>query len=507
MNHKKNALIVFLFSIFLTAIFHKQAFGLNLFLAEIILFVWLFFSKQFTFKGANSLLMGVLFIVSSFATVITHSLFSYVFNFILLFIFIGIIIYPETKSFFNSILFATLNLYYSQMKFFGNLFSMHPKGKNSSGFFKIFLIFSIPVLVIFLFILIYRLSNPVFDKLINDSWSYLADKFNLIFKNFDFWIIITFMICLFISVFVFVRHANKHLKKRNKKAKESLIRDRSKSNKKIHLGFLINEHKAGVFLFIILNLVLLVLNIIDVKWVWIDFHWNGQYLKQFVHEGTYLLVFSIILSMSLVLYFFRGKLSFYPKNNLLKYLSYAWLIQNGILIISVAIRNFWYINYYALAYKRIGVIIFLILTIYGLFSVYTKVRFRKSAFYLIKTNVTVWLIILTISSVINWDIIIAKYNFKHAQQSFIHLDYLVTLSDKSLPYMDQPIDELQQINGLQKIMFPSGIIYMSPENYHMVINYRKQKFIKEWETKGFLSWNWPEYVAYKKLKKEATDHP
>ncbi|MCX6249457.1 MAG: DUF4173 domain-containing protein [Bacteroidetes bacterium] len=260
-----------------------------------------------------------------------------------------------------------------------------------------------------------------------------------------------------------------------------------------------NEYKAGVFLLLILNLILLILNLIDISWVWFNFNWEGQYLKQFVHEGTYLLIISILISIILVLYYFRGNLNYYPNNRLLKYLSYIWLGQNGILTVSVAIRNFWYIHYFALAYKRIGVIIFLILTIYGLYTVFIKVMQKKSSFYLFKSNAYGFFLILIVSSLINWDNFIAAYNFKNSDKSFLHLDFLATLPDKSLPYMDKTLSKLYKIDSIQKEKFRFEEKYMTPEEFYQIINIRKIQFKQKWEAKNFLSWNLPEYLAYRKL--------
>ncbi|HLG35832.1 MAG TPA: DUF4173 domain-containing protein, partial [Bacteroidia bacterium] len=233
--------------------------------------------------------------------------------------------------------------------------------------------------------------------------------------------------------------------------------------------------------------------------VWFNFEWNGQYLKQFVHEGTYLLLLSIFISIALVLYFFRGSLNFFSKNKLLRTLSYAWLIQNAILTVSVAIRNFRYIDFFSLAYKRIWVIIFLALVLYGLYTVFIKVRNRRSAFYLFRTNAYAVLVVLIFCSVFNWDNIIAKYNFSHSEKSFLHLDYLATLSDQSLPYLDKPLEEIVRIDRVQKQKFPFGEKYMSPEKYHRHIQARKEQFLLKWESKNILSWNLPEYLAYRQL--------
>jgi hypothetical protein len=233
--------------------------------------------------------------------------------------------------------------------------------------------------------------------------------------------------------------------------------------------------------------------------VWFNFSWEGQYLKQFVHEGTYLLILSILISIAIVLYYFRGNLNFYHGNKFLKRLCYLWILQNGILIISVAIRNFWYIQHFALAYKRIGVFIFLVLTLYGLYTVYKKVRHHKSAFYLYRSNAHSVFLILAVASLFNWDSIIAKYNFSHYQHSFVHLNFLATLPDKSLPYTVKPLGELRTINKIQKEKFSFDEAYMTPEDYYEKINIRKEEFREAWEAKSILSWNLAEYLAYRKL--------
>ncbi|RYM34662.1 DUF4173 domain-containing protein [Brumimicrobium glaciale] len=501
-SNKRDILAVILFSILFTFLFHQKALGLNLLIAEVVLISWLVFSKQFQFKGLYPISVGIGFVITSLATIFTHSLFSYILHFIVFFIFIGLIIYPQTKSLLNSVGQAFSNIFESQGQFFRKLTSSRIKGRKLSTYTRKASIFVIPILIILFFVYIYRNSNPVFDGLVNDTWNFIGDKLNSIFATFDFLLFMTFIICLFISIFLLIRIPNKELIKLDKNANEKLQRKRRIELKYFRPNGLINEYKSGVFLLVILNLMILVLNFIDIKWVWFNFEWEGQYLKQFVHEGTYLLIFSIIISIVLVLFYFRKNLNFYKNNKLLKYLSYIWLIQNGILTISVAVRNFWYINYFALAYKRIGVIIFLILCLYGLYTVFMKVKHRKSRFYLFKTNFNAFVLVLVISSLFNWDSIIAKYNFRNSDTSFLHLNYMSTLSDKSLPYLDKTLLELEQIEIIQNEKFPFGRDYMTSERYFNVIEMRKENFRDKWESKGFLSWNYPEYKAYQKLFKD-----
>jgi len=506
-NKKKNALVVIVFSIILTGLFHKQAIGLNLLIVEGIFFLWILSSKQFQFKGFYHITLGLGLVLTLISTIVTHSVFSYVMHFIVFFAFVGLLIYPETKSLLNTIGQAFGNTYNSQIQFFKQLFGFRLKGHDIGSYIWKFRVFIIPIFIIFIFIGIYRKSNPYFEKLVDNIGFFIQEKLIYIFSGFDLMILITFLISVFISIFIFIRTSNQRLIEIDANASEDLVRKRRKKRNNFRINALRYEYKAGVFLLIVLNLLILVLNIVDIKWVWFGFEWEGQYLKQFVHEGTYLLILSILISIVLVLYFFRNNLNFFPNNTLLKYLSYIWLVQNGVLTVSVAIRNFLYINYFALAYKRIGVIIFLILTIYGLYSVYIKVYRRKSTFFLFNKNTIALLILLIVSSMINWDTVIAKYNFRNSNKSFLHLDFLSTLSDKSLPYLDKPLPELMKIDSIQKEKFPFDEKYMTPEEYVEIISYRKINFIEKWESKSILSWNLPEYIAFKKFKKESRTNP
>lgn len=503
--NKKITSTVLIYAIILTSLFHNQTLGLNLLIAEVSLLFWLLLTKQLKLNGIYPITIGFAFLVSSFFTVITYSIFSYIINFLLLFLLIGLIIYPQTKSLIFSIGYSVTNIFNSQILFFKTLSATKLKGKKISSYFRKLGIYIIPIAIIIFYIIIYRASNPIFDGLIGKTLLNIQNILKAVFQHFDLAIIFTFIICLFISSFVFFRKRNTTLFEIDKSSQEEKNRISKSERRTFRLTALKNEYKSGVFILLILNLLLLLLNVLDIRWVWFGFEYEGQNLKQFVHEGTYLLLLSIIISIIVVLYYFRNNLNFYSKNKSLKILSYIWLAQNAILSISVAIRNFWYIDYFALAYKRIGVMIFLILTIYGLYTVFIKVKNKKTSFYLFKTNIYAMVLVLSFSSFINWDNVIAKYNFKHSDQSFLHLDYLSGLSDKSLPYLDKPIEELKIIDKIQKQKFTFKQEYLSPDDYHLIIEYRKEKFIEEWESKSFLSWNFAEYMAYQKLKEKKVD--
>jgi hypothetical protein len=499
MNKKLPVLITLVSAVIFTAVFYKQTLGLNLLLFESLLTAWLFISKQVAFKGKIQVGCLAGLIITSLFTVLTHSAFSIIVNYLLLFVLSGIIIYPEAKSLISSAGISFIKIFASQGRFINEISDLKIKGHRPLSFIWKSRIFIIPLLVIVLFIALYRNSNPVFDKLVVNAGHYFRMGWDYIFKDIDFLLILTFLFGLAVSNFFFMKINAQSVINSDLNSDDDLKRKKRKFTVNFRFNALKNEYKSGIFLLLLLNLILMVLNVIDIYWVWFNFKWEGQYLKQFVHEGTYLLILSVIISIILVLYFFRGNINYYSGNKFLKYLASLWLVQNGILTISVAIRNFWYINYFSLAYKRIGVIIFLILTFYGLITVLIKVRHRKSAFYLFRTNANVLVFILIISSIINWDNFIAKYNFKHSENSFLHLDFMSTLPDKTLPYLDKSLDELSRIDKVQKEKFPFEQKFMNPLEYYKEIEFRKMKFKKRWESKSILSWNLPEYMAYRKL--------
>lgn len=143
------------------------------------------------------------------------------------------------------------------------------------------------------------------------------------------------------------------------------------------------------------------------------------------------------MAMLVIIYFFSGNINFYSKNKALKILAYAWIIQNTFLVFSVLIRDYHYINLSGLTYKRIGVLVFLILCIIGLFTVYIKVAQQKTLFYLLKVNGQIWYVLFIIFGVVNWDTLIVNYNINSRNRIALDVEHLMEMSDKTLPILDE----------------------------------------------------------------------
>jgi hypothetical protein len=105
---------------------------------------------------------------------------------------------------------------------------------------------------------------------------------------------------------------------------------------------------------------------------------------------------------------------------------------------------------------------------------------------------------------VNWDVLIARYNFSKQDQSFIHLDFMATLSDKALPWLAQEQHALEQIDTHNQSMIDndsfSRSLYMEPRSYAEVITERSTAFLDEYPKRSWRSWTWADARAYRMLK-------
>ncbi len=198
----------------------------------------------------------------------------------------------------------------------------------------------------------------------------------------------------------------------------------------------------------------------------------------------------------------RGDVSLHPGNRLLIWLAGIWIAQNAFLTLSVGIRNFWYIHYFNLAYKRIWVFAFLILVFIGLVTVYIKVRERKTLRYLLIQNSLVAYVLFVALSFVNWDMVIARFNLNRAHKAFFHTDFMVTLDSNTLPVLLLDPDHLARIEKAQKEMFTYDENYLPFVNYNKRLHERRNLYLEGYPQLKWPGWNVADYRTYLKLKGE-----
>ncbi len=349
----------------------------------------------------------------------------------------------------------------------------------------------IPLLAFILFFIIYKNANPKFDELTLSISESIAE----LFKDFSF---VRFVFLLFGFSFISVALFKSYSRIKFVSDEDNLQRKRNPEFAKqvklnlIRFADFKNEYKTGILIFTVLNLLLIMVNIIDINWIWFNFEVPLEFnLKSFVHEGTYLLIFSILLSMGIFLYFFRGNLNFYSQNKWLKLLGNIWIAQNVILTISVFIRNFHYIDYHGLAGKRIGVIAFLFMTIFGLLSLIYKVNRLKTTAFLLRLNG--WCIFFTLISmtVVNWDRVTAHYNLTHSNPGEIDVDYYLKLDESVAPLILKNIDvvEAQMQAHLDRPNKEVWLRYTDIDSFKNQLEFRASTYLQRLDETSWPSWN------------------
>jgi len=435
-------------------------------------------------------------LVTSGLFVLNGSSWSFFVSFVWLFVFSGVTAEPHYRSMAVAILHSFTNIVMSYLGFLIALVqSKLGLGKVVARTFRFYYLV-IPMIVIIVFIILYSVANPFFSEYLGVVGEYIGEFVRWVAELISplwFWLTVLGFI---LSIFMLMPGNAAVLKHYDLSSTDWMQRKRIRFQPVFGLMGLKNEHRAAVVLFAILSLILAFFNILDLYHVWFNFEWNGEYLKQFVHEGTWLLILSIVLSMALVLFFFRGNLNFYSKSKTLKFLVKVWLAQNAFLALSVVVRNLHYIDYFSLAYKRIAVMFFLATVLFGLFTVYLKVQHKKSPYYLLRLNTISILSALTISAFVNWDVFITKYNFAHHESGYIHFDFLAQMSPAAFEHMDFDLQTLEKMEESRNARYPLETSYMTAAEFYAHMQSRMEIFEEAYAEKHWKEWRLSDAQAH-----------
>lgn len=339
----------------------------------------------------------------------------------------------------------------------------------------------VPLLVVSVFYFLYYAANDKFAALADHFWEQVGRVFtldisipHLLFVLFGF----------FLVGAAFWRNQTS-LAADDLSAPDVLLHQRPPRKRyieSVRMFGLKREYQQSVLLLWMLNVLLLIVNTTDVWYVWFGFDEDAlQDLKSYVHEGTYFLIASILLAMGVLFYVFRKNLNFIPNNQSLRLAAAIWLAQNALLAISVGVRNSRYIDYHGLAYKRIGVILFLILVFIGLFTLFLKIRDRKTKAWLWRQNSWAFYALLLLNACIAWDPFITRYNLSGAPKGAVDVHFMIYgMSDKNIFLLEQNIEKLPQLN-----MYPK----MEASEIRTGIEYKRQYFEKTMQQYTWKSWN------------------
>ncbi|OEJ98996.1 hypothetical protein A8C32_07385 [Flavivirga aquatica] len=401
-------------AILFSTLFYKQDTGLNLSIFSFITIIILIIYNKLAFKQKSTIVFSLIYLITAITVFVYNSNLSIISNTVAFFTLIGNVCEQNSSIYINWI----NGLYSFIAGFFHRKLNVTNKdekiSKQELDYLHLAKIIGIPLIVIIVFISLYKNGNPIFSNLIS--------KIDFSFINLQ-WILLSVLgYYLFsnISKPVEVDPATSYdLSTGNilTKKRELIIENLKK------------ENQFGLILIVLLNVLIAFFLITDITYLISTTDFRAPTFSNQVHSGINALIASIVIAIIIILYFFRGNLNFYKANKNLKTVTYTWIALNIMLVINIVIKDCQYIYYFGFTYKRIGVLIYLLLTIIGLFTTAIKVKHIKNFWYLFRINTLTAFTILMISSTINWDSYITHYNLNYAKS--MDFKYLIDLSNNN----------------------------------------------------------------------------
>lgn len=489
------------FGLLFSTVFWHEKLGLNF-----VIFTWLsLLFMHFSFQAKwsiNRIFLLIMHGLSSFALLYVHSGFAIVMSLITYVLAIGSSQQSEAKSPLLSLVSAMDGLFYLPVhqEDYGDGFF----GKGIGKFFHRIYKYRMVAFLFGIFLLLFFLANMAFQELFIDIMSEVFSFLEYFFVNWNMERIMFTLLGLMLAMWFIFAGTNRPYILWEKAQSEFLVRIRKTYQTRVYFSpvKLLISKKSFHYSFVALNLLLLLINALDVAYVWFKSDFScRECLSKDVHFGVEVLIFSILLASALVLVAFRGNLNFIRNNKGLRHAAVVWIAQNLFLLISVTIRNSYYVGMHGLTYKRIGVFIFLTLVAIGLYSLLKKVIQVRSLYYVARLNAFAWIAVLVLASNVNWDRVIFSYNTTKLELMNTDYYYLLSLSDEIQPDLYQVLTKSGfHLSEETMISYRPEAHYQYDKGLLLEKCYRRLRDFQDRDHGSWLSFNGRDYRIAKKLR-------
>ncbi|MCT4630506.1 DUF4153 domain-containing protein [Winogradskyella sp.] len=446
-------LILFISALIFSTLFYGKQIGLNLFLFSLLSVTILVTNNKEDFKNKKNIGYAGIYLATGLAVFFHDSALAIIANTVSFFTLIGLLSQNKTSIYVNWLngLYTTIAGLFHR-NFTVNETTQKVESKKERDYVHLAKIVLIPMVIVIIFIGLYQNGNPIFNELI--------EKIDFSFINIQWLLFAALGYYLFSNIHkpIEVEPATSQ----DLKTGNTLSKTKSFSEPKLK-----QENQLGIILISMLNVLIVIFLITDITFILTNLDIRASVFSNQVHSGINALIASIIIAIVILLYVFRGNLNFYKDNNTVKQLAFTWIILNTVLVLSIVIKNGQYIYYFGLTYKRIGVLVYLLLTLAGLITTLIKIDKIKNIWYLLRVNTKTAFAVLVLSAMINWDYHITNYNFNYAKS--MDINYLIELSDNNTLLLKEKI----KTKGIE-----NNSIYRIEEKYK---NYTMELYANSWQ--------------------------
>ncbi len=418
-------------------LFHKTGLGINLAIFDLLILAFWLATDTGRFKEPQIIITAIATMVTAGCTAWYGTPDTVIWSIICLTWLSQQMLYPE-----NSFLFfetkSFINIFTGPLTALAEFLTLDKEQVTNQKLLKGLFVVVVPLFIAILFAAFYSNFNPFFEKGFQDLINML-----------DFSMILTLLLGTFFSLYIFKAHLPAKLNFFD----QVLSNDFNKNDETGDTPKSTIEKQAGLSLFGILNLVLIIFLVSDIAFVNKLSNGVGDNYSQYVHQGVGMLIFSIVLATSFILYFFRGhKFSSLPNSSWLKRLALLWMALNIIMLFTTGFKNLFYVIEYGLTLKRIGVFVYLSMAGPGLAIAFLKVFKGRTNAYLFRNLYWSFFMILTVNLCMDWSTITARFNIHENIKDHRNLDwnYLLTLNERTVPILIHYQDKLRLGRGEQE---------------------------------------------------------
>lgn len=420
-DSKKNITII-LMTLFHWILFYNQDYGINYLLFSILIIGTLIFRNTALIKNALFYLLATLTLITGIATFYYgFEIMAYA-NIVSVFILCSYAMAPKSSIpiLFFQYVFTLFTTFYTMFIDFVSIKNTEINLIKKT--IKYALLSVIPVIIASIFLGIYTFSNPVLSNLLS--------KIDLTFISISG--ILYFLYSFYIIYSYYRENHIKYLNNFEINYKNELI----ENNENYISKFLSlkSELYIAFFVLILLNIIIGFQNGLDIYFIFFKkvLPDNLSY-SQYIHNGVNALIISIVLAIFIIMALFNSKISFYKNAKYVKSVAYLWIVQNIILAYICFFKNQEYIIHFGYTHKRIGVYVFLILSIIGLLLTTYKVFKNKNNLFLFRKNSLSIYVIIMLYLCVDWSSIIAKSQLNRTENP--DFNYILSQEYTALPYL------------------------------------------------------------------------
>lgn len=338
---------------------------------------------------------------------------------------------------------------------------------------------TLPLVMTFIFIFLLSSANPVIDMWLNaiywdDIWAFFSWPQSRVLLWFS----------VILCCWPLLRPRIPKVKHINKNVRSSAI---------LWL-FSIESITRSLIIF---NFLFVLQTSMDIAYLWGGTKLpSGMTYAQYAHNGAYALMMTTSLAAIFVLIAMRPK-SDSEQSATVRALVYAWVAQNLLLVFSSIWRINLYMQEYELTYLRFTALIWMGLIACGLILIVMRIALLKSNTWLINMNALILLAALYACSIINIGQIIANYNVRHCKEitgQGVNLDfsYLVNIGPSALP-------ALEWLSSAIDTQSPDDVLKINPR-YNIRNTIRTLRSRLDGQQNDWRAWTFQNYRLLKQDK-------